>query len=297
MKLHLDFNGIKSKTPEILLFSGIAEWAVGTFFACKGTLKAKQDLDERKADTDKKKLAVAIDICKDYLPAALCIAAGTTSICASHGIMKNRYTNLVAAYGTLTASFMEYRSRVREEVGAEKEEELYYGTSKEMVSVKVTQKDGKERKVNKKVDVRTRNGLSPYAQKLDSKVAFGTDNPYYVDTFLQRIESNLNENLMAFGHVYLNEARKELGLDRDDVGQLVGWLYDPNKCKDGDRDNYICITKKNICVKEDDGDHVFETWVDFNVDGVIFGKMSKEEYNTSVKELGDQGLEFSNKED
>ena len=300
MTLNLNFDGfknsIKQNSPEILLASGIVEWAAGMIFACKGTLKAAE-IKKKPAKTKKEKLVKAIDICKEYAPAALCAAAGTTSVCASHGILKRRYTSVVTAYGALTASFMEYRSRVREVVGAEKEEELYYGTEKETISVKITQEDGTKKTVRKKMDIRKRNGLSPYAQKFDPKYALDTDNPFYVDAFIQRVESNLNDNLMAGSHVYLNDARKELYLDRDDIGQLVGWMYDPYKFKDGVRDNYIKIIKKDIFIPKEDGTHEKETWVDFNVDGVIFGKMSKAEYNGAVNEVGDQGLEFSNKED
>lgn len=305
MKLNLNFDNlvssIKTKSPEILLVSGIAEWAVGTFLACKATKKIEKNEEtaigfEGSLD-QKSKLAKAIDVCKAYAPAVGCMAAGTVSVCGSHGIMRKRYVGMVTAYGALTTSFMEYRSRVREEIGKEREEELYYGTKKETIPVKTVQKDGKEKKVNKKVDVRTKHGLSPYAQKLESKKMLGEDNPYYVDAYIQRIESGSNDRLKANGHLYLNDVRDELGLYKDDVGQLVGWLYDPNKFKDGDRDNYVKILVRDVYIVKEDGTYDIEKWVDFNVDGVIFGKLSQEEYNTSVKEIGDQGLEFSNKED
>lgn len=300
MNLKLDFNrfanGVKEKSPEILLVSGIAEMFVGTFFACKGTLKAKY-IKKKPAETKKEKAAKVFDICKAYTPSVIFMAAGTTSICASHGLLRVRYTKAVTAYGALAASFMEYRGRVREEIGEAREEELYYGTEKETISVKITQKDGSQKTVRKKVDIRTRNGLSPYAQKFDPKYALDTDNPYFVDAFIQRVESNMNDNLMKGSHVYLNDIRKELYLDRDDIGQLVGWLYDPHKFKDGERDNYIRIIKKNIYVPNADGGYDTEVWLDFNVDGVIFGKLSAAEYNSAVNEVGDQGLSFSNKED
>ena len=291
-------NGIKQHSPEILLVSGLIEGAVGTFLACRTTYFAK-DLKKFKFSDKKSKVAAYIDISKDYAPAAGCLIASGVSICASHGIMKHRYAGIVSAYGALTTSFLEYRNRVREEVGEKREEELYYGTEKESISVKVTQKDGKERKVNKKVDIRKKNGLSPYAQLFDPEECFGRDNddPFYVDSMLVTIESTMNDKLKANGHVYLNDLRKELFLDKDDVGQIVGWLYDPYRVKDGDRDNQIRIIKKEIYVEQEDGTYKMELWLDFNVDGPIFGKMSKTEYNSYIQEVGDQGIEFSNKED
>lgn len=289
-------NEIKAHSPEILLVSGLIEGAVGTFLACRSTYKAK-DLKKYDFKDKKSKLAAYIDISKDYLPAAGCLIAGGVSICASHGIMKRRYAGIVSAYGALTTSFLEYRKRVREEVGEKREEELYYGTEKESISVKVTQKDGKERKVNKKVDIRTKNGLSPYAQLFDPKEALDEENPYYVDSFLVTKENYANDMLKAVGHLYLNDIRKELGMEIDDAGQIVGWIYDPYNVKDGERDNQIRFIKKEIYVEQEDGSYKPELWLDFNVDGPIFGKMSKKEYNTYIHEAGDQGIEFSNKED
>ena len=287
----------KLHSPEILLVTGLIEGAVGTVLACRATLKAKKKLEERKVEenTQRKKFANAIDICRIYaIPASLLLVSGT-SICAGHGILKNRHETLLTAYGALTTTFMEYRARVRDEIGAEKEEALYYGTEKEVISVKITQKDGKKKTVNKKFDVRKANGLSPYAQKFDPYVNGGSYDPIWVEAFITRVESLLDDQLKAFGHLYLNDARKELELDRDDVGQLVGWLYDPHKLKEGERNNYVKIIKKDIFVPHEDG-HDQEIWLDFNVDGVIFGKMAQNEYEAGLCEPGDQGLKFSNKE-
>lgn len=244
-------------------------------------------------------MAYTIDTCKIYAPAAGFMVAGAVSICASHGIMRKRYAGLVASYAALTTSFMEYRGRVREEIGEKREEELYYGTEKESISVEITDKDGKKRKVNKKLDVQRRAGLSPYARKLDLNKVYGRDatDPIYVDSMLVTTEQNLNDTLKTWGHLYLNSAYRAYSVEEDDAGQIVGWIYDPQRFKGGDGDNQIHVIKKVIRVPREDGGFEVETWLDFNVDGVIFGKMSRDEYNTHIKEVGDQGIEFSNKED
>ena len=313
MNLKARFNRVadwgKQNSPDILLVTGLVEGAVGVFLACRATLKAKKIMDEPSEDKvynnndgtyvvtvpARKKLAKAIDICRVYaVPAALLTASGA-SICAGHGILKTRYTGALTAYSALTASFIEYRERVRSEVGAEKEEELYYGTEKETISVKIEQEDGSTKTVRKKFDIRKENGLSPYAQKFDPMKACGTTVPYYVDSFIQREESYLDDQLKADGHLYLNPARRRFYLEEDDAGQLVGWIFDPRKIKDGERDNYVKVIKKEIFVKDENDQWTSEIWIDFNVDGVIFGKMSKEEYK-GINEIGDQGLKFSNKE-
>ena len=288
----------KMHSPEILLVTGLIEGAVGTVLACKTTIKAHDILEKHKAEepkTQKEKLSTAIDICRVYaIPTTLHLVSGI-SICAGFGILKVENGKLLATCGTLTTTLMEYRSRVRDEIGAEKEEALYYGTEKEVISVKITQKDGKKKTVNKKFDVRKTNSLSPYAQKFDPYANGGSYDPYWVDSFIARVETVLDDQLKAYGHLYLNDARKELELERDDVGQLVGWLYDPHRFKDGERDNAVKIIKKDIFV-EHEGGHDQEIWLDFNVDGVIFGKMAQKEYEAGLCEPGDQGLEFSNKE-
>lgn len=125
----------KLHTPEILLVSGMVEGAVGTVLACVATKKAFDNkpidiLGEKKEKTLKEKVAYTIDTCKIYAPAAGFMVAGAVSICASHGIMRKRYAGLVSSYAALTTSFMEYRGRVKEEIGEKREEELYYGTEK-----------------------------------------------------------------------------------------------------------------------------------------------------------------------
>lgn len=303
IKLNSFGRGIKAHSPEILLVSGLVEGAVGTVLACRATRTRTMTpilvKEYRKKRSQKEKIADAIDICKLYAPAAGFMVASATSICASHGIMRKRYAGLVAAYGTLTSSFLEYRERVKKEIGEKREEELFYGLEKESVPVVSIDKDGKERKVNKKLDVRRKNGLSPYSQLLDPEDALGRNcsDPFYVDSTLVTTENWMNDRLRSEGHVYLNDIRKELGLATDDVGQLVGWIYDPQRVKDGNGDNQIRIIRKDIRVPREDGGFDLEIWLDFNVDGVIFGKMSQKEYNTHIQEPGDQGIEFSNKEE
>ena len=294
----------KLHTPEILLVSGMVEGAVGTVLACMATKKAVENkpidiLGEEKEKTFKEKVALVIDSCKTYAPAAGFMVAGAVSICASHGIMRKRYAGLLTSYAALTTSFMEYRGRVKEEIGEKREEELYYGTEKESISVEITDKDGKKRKVNKKLDVQRRTGLSPYARKLDLEKVFGRDaaDPVYVDSMLVTKENNLNDILKAYGHLYLNSAYRAYYLEEDDAGQLVGWIYDPDRVKEGNGDNQIRVIKKVIRVPREDGGFDVETWLDFNVDGVILGLMSREEYNTHINEAGNQGIEFSNKEE
>jgi hypothetical protein len=321
MDLKLQFNkfgeGLKQHSPEILLVSGLIEGVVGTVLACRAAVKLYKKNEEEKTDDikytsedglikadfkpdfNKFSTAKAFDICKAYAPSAAVYALGIVSVCASHGIMRKRYAGLLASYATLTTSFLEYRERVKKELGEKKEEELYFGTKKETIPVKTTTKDGKERTVNKKVDIREKNGLSPYAQLLNPVEVLGRDgdDPLYVDFRIVAEENCANDQLKAKGHLYLNDLRKSLGVETDDAGQLAGWIYDPHRIKDGKGDNQIKIIRKDIYVENEDGTYDMEIWLDYNVDGVIFGKMSKNEYNTHIQEPGDQGIEFSNKED
>ena len=143
MNLKVSFNKAvrwgKQNSPDILLVTGLIEGAVGTVLACRATLKAKEILEEPSIDTKPKK---AVKIAKTYSLSAALMAAAGLSICEGFDILKKSNKKALAACGAISASLMAYRERVREEVGKDKEEELYYGTKKETISVKIPQEDG-----------------------------------------------------------------------------------------------------------------------------------------------------------
>ena len=86
----------------------------------------------------------------------------------------------------------------------------------------------KTKKVKKEVKVVDDNNFGPYSRFFDESCYEWDKNPEYNLTFLTQMENQMNNQLRAKGHLYLNEVYDALGMERSKAGQVVGWLYDPN---------------------------------------------------------------------
>ena len=91
--------------------------------------------------------------------------------------------------------------------------------------------------------------------------------------FVIQRQNYWNDRLKRKGHVFLNEVRESLGLDRVPEGQMVGWIYDPN---DSERDNYIDFGIYDVY---SEANRRFanglerSVLIDVNVDGTIYDKI------------------------
>lgn len=70
--------------------------------------------------------------------------------------MRKRYLEVGAAYATTTKLFKEYRGRVADKVGEEKEQQIYAGTISKKVKNKVVDPEtGKTKTVSEEVECQT----------------------------------------------------------------------------------------------------------------------------------------------
>lgn len=266
--------------PEILTGIGIVGFGATTYLVGKAVLEAQQPLEDIKKRvqavanqpiteeyTEKKRtqevgktwLIESVKIVRIFAPAIVTGSVSVFCIIASHGIMRRQQTSLVAAYMALDNAYRSYRKRVQEELGPEKEMELYRG-----IRVREITTDGEEYTA---CQIDTDEFLpSPYAKW------FNESNPNWQPTaewnvqFVLGQQQYANDRLTAFGFVFLNEVYDMLGLPRTQYGQAVGWL------KKGDGDGYIDFGIYEV----HDGNkqafvNGFETdcLLDFNVDGII----------------------------
>ena len=138
-------------SPDILLTGGLVGMLVTIFLASKATLELGDIVDDTKeeldaienhfSDADNDKYTDnqhTADVVKTYATASLkigklygpAIAAGTVStlfILGSRGILTQRNATLMTAYTLLGEAYNEYRKRVSEEYGADKDHEFYHG--------------------------------------------------------------------------------------------------------------------------------------------------------------------------
>lgn len=272
-------------SPTILFGTGVVGVVATVVLASRATLKLEEVLEKSNGDlgtakelaesnhpdyseTDYKKdvsyirVRSAVEISKLYGPA---VAMGLFSIgClgGSHHILTKRNAGLVAAYAGLDKGFREYRQRVVNEFGEDKERELRFASeTRDIVEETET---GPQVKTITTADP---NKPSQYARFFDHENQNWNPHPEYNLLFLKAQQNYLNDRLKARGHVLLNDAYDALGMSRTKAGCVVGWVSNSDN-----GDNYIDFGITNHA----DRLHDFVVgregclMLDFNVDGVVY---------------------------
>lgn len=290
---------LKKYSPEILTAAGIIGTVGSTVLACKATLKVEDILDEAKKKsnlinavhdgeievdaeyTDKdysKDLLVnrtqtAVKLIKLYGPAISLGALSITAILGGQHILRKRNVAVMAAYKLCEESFNNYRSRVKDELGEDKDRQFYYGMTEETVKDKVKSKDGKTKTVTKKVEKAPDHLYSQYARFFDEANINWDKSPEQNMYFLKMVQNQMNDKLKARGHVFLNEVYDALGFDRSEAGQLVGWVWSNDNTAMEAGDGYIDFGifdgndyAKRAFVNGDERSIL----LDFNIDGMIY---------------------------
>lgn len=290
---------LKKYSPEILTAAGVIGTVGSTVLACKATLKVEDILDEAKKKsnlinavhdgeievdaeyTDKdysKDLIVnrtqtAVKLIKLYGPAISLGALSITAILGGQHILRKRNVAVMAAYKLCEESFNNYRSRVKDELGEEKDRQFYYGMTEETVKDKVKSKDGKTKTVTKKVEKAPDHLYSQYARFFDEANMNWDKSPEQNMYFLKMVQNQMNDKLKARGHVFLNEVYDTLGFDRSEAGQLVGWVWNKDNTAMEAGDGYIDFGifdgndyAKRAFVNGDERSIL----LDFNIDGMIY---------------------------
>lgn len=271
----------KKHSPVILTTVGILGGVTAAVLGAKATLKLEpivadleldlenhnqlqHDDEGEKVKTTAQIYAVhTIRIIKLYGPSVSLGAASIVCIVSAQGIMQKRNAALGAAYLAMEKGFTEYRKRVEEALGTEKENELRYGIKTEELH---------DTKAGTVTEVKTPdpNAYSPYAIFFDqfnkNWKREGELNKY----FLQMQQNYANDMLRARGHVFLNEVYDMIGAERTKAGAVVGWVLSSTG------DNFIDF---GIFNAGNERARMFVNGLeaaillDFNVDGVIFDKI------------------------
>lgn len=282
---------LQKNSPEILFVVGVSGMVAGTVLACRATLKSREVLEKmqkEKTGADavadlgredytendhRRELAIIqvrhiARVVNLYGPSICVMVLSIGSLRRSHNILNSRNAGLMAAYALLDKGFAEYRARVLELVGPDKERELRYGSEEREI---VTETKGGGKKVTHVNTVDTSKEPSIYARLFTDANQNWSENPGYNLIFLKCQMSYLNDMLQARGHVLLNEAYDFLGLERTSAGCIVGWVLGSGG------DDYI-----DFGIFDDDKQQHFYNFVtgreraillDFNVDGPIWDKI------------------------
>lgn len=280
-------------SPTILFGVGVTGIVATVVLASRATLKLQDILDEadekiekielvESSDSEKwtdkdlheakfsVKAGIAVDILKLYGPAVIIGVASVCALTGSHVILNKRNAAITAAYKVLEKGFEEYRDRVKEELGIEKDLEYRYGSLERDVVVDTDEGPVVER-------IRSYGKPSIYAREFNEYCRPWSRAPMDNSIFLSTAQNWCNDKLKSQGHLFLNEVYDMLGMDRTPEGAVVGWIYD--KAKDnggGNGDGYITFCIHNPDVNPPDVANDFvrgrenRILVDFNVDGVMW---------------------------
>lgn len=272
----------KSNSPQIFFVGGLLGSVLSTVLACRATLKlektvedirndlltVKQLGDEAKEtdDYDEREyyqslLVVyaksSVKIGKLYGPSVVVGALSVGALTGSHRQLKRRNEALTLTLAGVMKAFDEYRIRVRDEVGEERELELHRGITKQTIEI-----EGKKHVV----PVIDPNKTSLYARSFNESNVNWQPNTEENATFLRLQRNRANDILHSRGHIFLNEVYEMLGLDHSRPGSVVGWMYGPNS--EGDEFVDFGLFEAWQVNGMDP-----EIWLDFNVDGVIYNKI------------------------
>ena len=303
---------VKTHSPVILIGTGAVGFTATVVLACRATLKLSDILAEgeenlKKAnaasaekfgeDEIKKakfgvKLQTAVNVAKAYAPAFAVGIFTLACVTGSYTILKKRNAGLAAAYAVVDKGFKDYRKRVVEDQGVEKDFE--YANGVETREVVVEGKNGDlEAKTVKGLDqdaIRTADPESTYKRLFHGpeRDEFGniveggypaskkwSDIPMQNQFVLQMVQSEANDLLRLQGYLFLNQVYDMLGYEHTVAGQIVGWRKNP---KEGKGDGYVSLGKwengqyKGVEWLNGESDSIL---LDFNVDGPILGVLKK----------------------
>lgn len=199
---------VSEKSPEILVGIGLAGMLTSTVLAVKATPKALDILAEAEEYNEYGELTTVEKVkstWKCYVPAALGYCASAACIVASATTNKKRNIVLAGAYKATESALIEYRNKVAEVVGEEKEKEI-----RESV-IKDRGETGKP--------IITCLGKDEYLcyDELSGRY-FKSD----IDR-IKKVVNDMNYKLLNDNILSLNEFYYELGLKPVDAGYTQGW--------------------------------------------------------------------------
>jgi Family of unknown function (DUF6353) len=272
----------KKQSPHIFFAVGVVGVITSTVLACRATLKLHDTLDDIQKDVDSVKemkrseheigerhiyavdeygrdaayvyVKAGFQIVKLYAPAVIVGGASIGLLTASHVELSRRNAALTAAYSVLSKAFEDYRERVREEIGEDKEQELYRGIRTEV-------------EAGTQVKSINPDHMSAYAVLFNESSANWTKDAELNRIFLTANQNHANQMLLARGHVFLNEIYDMLDIPRSSWGSVVGWVHNQ------DRDSHIDFGMWEDRAERFMNGEERSVWLDFNVDGIIYDKI------------------------
>lgn len=274
---------VQHYSPEILTTVGIIGVVTSGVLAARATLKLEGVVAhaERRLNTLANKRAVdgvsqkevagvyarnVFDLVKLYGPSITLGAVSIVAIVSAHGIMRKRNLGLLAAYKAVETAYSNYRQRVIDEYGEDKDRDFVNGV------YQITETDPETGKKKKTVK---------YGEPVNSEYIFTfgdgcpnwqRDFPDQNVFFLTIQQNNANDRLRSRGFLILNDVLESIGLPHTSAGAVVGWTLGP----EGDGYVDFGMTQwSNIYAGANEDGREGHIRLNFNVDGPVWDKIDK----------------------
>lgn len=293
---------VQKNSPILLVGTGVVSFGATIFFACKATLKMDEVLSEFESDKEKIEAAPEVaektdqnytdedakkdsigakarlgsKIVRNYAPAVFFGVVTVGCFTGAHVILSRRNVALTAAYAALDKGFREYRGRVVEEFGEEKDLKFRHGLVEKTIVEEGP--NGPEHKTV--LTPNPDNAPSIYARMFAQHTSSQWEEAHMRNQFFIQCQENYaNQRLAAKGHYFLNEAYDALGMERTDAGQIVGWV--DNGTGDNQIDFGVFSTPAGVSFANGERNSIM---LDFNVDGPVYHLLAKQK---EIREVDD----------
>lgn len=227
------------KTPEILTGLGIAGMITSTILAVRSTPRALKIIEEEKNELEVEVLEPVETVkltWKCYIPTIL--VGGVSVLCLIWGnrVIVKRYTALAAAYSLSETAFRDYRNRVVEKIGEQKEKEIHSDIARDKME---------SNPISNHRVIDTGCGKDLCFDVLSGRYFYSDVNN------LEKIVNELNRRMRDEMNISLNDYYWEINLDSIDIGEILGWNIDTDYIELGfetklTNDNKPCIVVRHI---------------------------------------------------
>lgn len=212
---HSMFMVLDRNSPKILMGVGIAGMITTAYLSAKAAPKAVKLLDEKKEELKTDKLSAKETVkttWKCYAPAVTTGVLSTVCLLGSSSISTRRTAALATACKLSETAFNEYKEKVVETIGIEKEKEIKEDIAKDTIK---------------------KNPPSPsntvvFASSGDILCYDSISGRYFRSTknAIEKAVNDLNARIFQDNYISLNEFYDELDLPHIDLGSDLGWNVD-----------------------------------------------------------------------
>ena len=174
--------------------------------------------EQEKRELTQHKVWFGLSLAELYLPTLAFTTVAIACTLGAHNILSKRNAALASTVSLLANKFADYRSRVIEEYGIEADRKFYNGYE----TVEIKKDDGTVEK-----QIECSDNVPGYDRYFDEfSIYWDKTNPEMNVAQIRSTLMNLNTQLINYGHVFLNDAYRALGMEDTPAGSVMGWIYD-----------------------------------------------------------------------